>query len=84
MRNYTKKSYLFTACLFFAAFSFAQKGEFCGIKNKSFLPGEKMAEMKPSDWQEITEHIFDELFKKSAVERTKITGLKRNINFVSA
>jgi len=50
----------------------------------AFLPGEKMAEMKPSDWQEITEHIFDELFKKSAVERTKITGLKRNINFVSA
>jgi epoxyqueuosine reductase len=39
--------------------------------------------MKKNDWQEITEDVFQELFKKSAVQRTKLEGLKRNIRFVT-
>lgn len=48
-----------------------------------FTPNEKLANMKPQDWQELTEDIFKELFRKSAVKRTKFAGLQRNISFVS-
>jgi epoxyqueuosine reductase len=34
------------------------------------------------DWEEITEEIFKKAFKNSAIKRTKIEGLKRNINFL--
>ncbi len=44
-------------------------------------PGLEM--MKTEDWEEITEEVFQKLFKKSAVKRTKFLGLKRNIHFVS-
>jgi epoxyqueuosine reductase len=39
--------------------------------------------MTRADWQEITEDVFEKLFKKSAVRRTKLGGLKRNIKFIS-
>jgi epoxyqueuosine reductase len=38
--------------------------------------------MNRREWQEITEDVFNELFKKSAVKRTKYEGLKRNILFL--
>jgi epoxyqueuosine reductase len=47
-----------------------------------FNPHEKMEKMKTQDWQEITEEVFQKLFKKSAVKRTKFSGLKRNIEFL--
>lgn len=31
------------------------------------------------DWQEMTEDVFQKVFQKSAVKRTKFEGLKRNI-----
>lgn len=34
------------------------------------------------DWEEITEDVFKEVFKNSAVKRTKLEGLKRNISFL--
>lgn len=36
-----------------------------------------------SDWQEITKEVFNKVFRKSAVKRTKFEGLKRNIKFIS-
>jgi epoxyqueuosine reductase len=47
---------------------------------KEFLPNEKLKEMK--DWEEITQEVFSEIFKNSAVKRTKLEGLKRNIDFI--
>jgi epoxyqueuosine reductase len=38
--------------------------------------------MTKNDWEEITEEVFQKIFKKSAVKRTKFSGLTRNINFV--
>ena len=35
------------------------------------------------DWEEMTEEVFRKVFKKSAVKRTKFSGLKRNISFIS-
>ncbi len=44
-------------------------------------PHSDLAMMKTEDWQEITEEVFQKLFKKSAVKRAKFSGLKRNIMF---
>ncbi|GJM35064.1 MAG: epoxyqueuosine reductase [Saprospiraceae bacterium] len=38
--------------------------------------------MKMEDWEEITEEVFREIFRHSAVKRTKYAGLKRNIEFL--
>jgi epoxyqueuosine reductase len=35
------------------------------------------------DWQDMTEEVFQTVFKKSAVKRTKFSGLKRNVKFNS-
>ncbi|SIT91347.1 tRNA epoxyqueuosine(34) reductase QueG [Pontibacter indicus] len=42
----------------------------------------QLKEMKKSDWEEITQEVFSQLFKKSAVKRTGYNGLLRNIRFV--
>lgn len=48
-----------------------------------FNPHGDLEKMKERDWQEITDEVFQKLFKKSAVKRTKLEGLKRNIRFVT-
>jgi epoxyqueuosine reductase len=48
----------------------------------SFSPHENLLKMSKSDWKDLTEDIFRELFKNSAVKRTKFSGLKRNIDFL--
>lgn len=47
----------------------------------SFDQNEKMKEIKKEDWIEMTEEIFDGVFKNSPVKRTGFNGLKRNISF---
>ncbi len=48
-----------------------------------FSPHEKLRTMQRNDWMELTQEVFNEIFKKSAVKRTKYEGLKRNIQFIS-
>lgn len=48
-----------------------------------FLPNPKLSEMDKNSWKELTQEIFSEIFRKSAVKRTKYTGLMRNIRFLS-
>ncbi|MEP2771101.1 MAG: tRNA epoxyqueuosine(34) reductase QueG [Fulvivirga sp.] len=48
----------------------------------AFNPHPELENMSRSDWEEITKEVFNELFRKSAVKRTKYEGLKRNISFV--
>jgi epoxyqueuosine reductase len=43
-----------------------------------------LKELNTKDWQHMDESIFEDLFSKSAVKRTKFSGLKRNIQFVSS
>jgi len=52
-------------------------------KEIRFQPHPDLDKMTQQDWQEITHDVFEKLFKKSAVKRTKLEGLKRNILFVS-
>jgi epoxyqueuosine reductase len=43
----------------------------------------RLQELEDSDLKEITSEVFSDLFRKSAIKRTKYEGLKRNIDFVS-
>lgn len=47
-----------------------------------FHPHDNLLKMNKSDWEDLTEEVFRELFKNSAVKRTKFSGLKRNIDFL--
>lgn len=47
-----------------------------------FEPHNDLKKMTRKEWQEISEDVFQKLFRKSAVKRTKLSGLKRNIQFV--
>jgi epoxyqueuosine reductase len=52
-------------------------------QEEKFMPHPDLEKMSRAEWKEITEDIFEKLFKKSAVKRTKLEGLKRNIEFIS-
>ncbi|MEQ8362498.1 MAG: tRNA epoxyqueuosine(34) reductase QueG [Cyclobacteriaceae bacterium] len=49
-----------------------------------FDPSQELESMKEGDWQEISEEIFRSVFKKSAVKRTGLKGLQRNIQFINS
>lgn len=51
-------------------------------RTPAFDSNPALADLSRSDWEEITQEIFQELFRRSAVKRTKLEGLKRNISFV--
>ncbi len=48
----------------------------------AFEPTDELMQMKKREWQEITEDVFNRMFAKSPVTRTKYKGLKRNIGFL--
>ncbi|GAA4276934.1 tRNA epoxyqueuosine(34) reductase QueG [Aquimarina mytili] len=47
-----------------------------------FNPKPELLEMTKKDWEEITQEVFSKVFQKSAVKRTKFSGLRRNIEFL--
>ena len=47
-----------------------------------FIPHPDLLSMTKKDWEGITEETFKKVFKNSAVKRTKLEGLKRNITFL--
>lgn len=51
-------------------------------QEQKFKPDERLLNYTKNDWQEITKDVFQEIFRRSAVKRTKFEGLKRNINFL--
>lgn len=48
-----------------------------------FNPHPDLLSMNKEDWISLDEDRFQDLFRKSAVKRTKYTGLTRNISFLS-
>ena len=46
-----------------------------------FLP-QGWENLSDGEWKEMTTEIFQKIFKKSAVKRTKFDGLKRNLKFI--
>jgi len=47
-----------------------------------FEPHPDLLKLTRSDWEELEQPLFQEVFRKSAVKRTKYSGLKRNIAFL--
>ena len=47
-----------------------------------FNPNPDMLSKSKKEWEELTQEVFSEIFKKSPVKRTKFSGLKRNIDFL--
>ena len=50
----------------------------------AFNPHPDLLSMTKGDWKDLQEDTFKELFRKSAVKRTKFSGLKRNITFLKS
>ncbi|HRI28940.1 MAG TPA: tRNA epoxyqueuosine(34) reductase QueG [Chitinophagales bacterium] len=48
-----------------------------------FNPHTQLLQITHQEWTELTEELFGQLFKKSAVKRTKYQGLMRNVKFLS-
>ena len=51
-------------------------------QEEAFQPHGDLLKMSSGEWHEITEEVFRKVFKKSAVKRTKYSGLKRNLEFI--
>lgn len=51
-------------------------------RQEKFRPNAFLTQNRKQDWKEITQEMFSEIFRKSAVKRTKFAGLKRNIEFL--
>lgn len=47
-----------------------------------FNPYPELLSYSKKEWEEITDDVFNEVFKNSPLKRTKLEGLKRNINFL--
>ena len=52
-------------------------------QEERFDPHPDLLNMKRSDWIELTEEVYAELFRNSAVNRTGFKGLMRNIDFLT-
>ena len=49
---------------------------------KRFKPKPELLNKDKTQWRELTQEVFGQLFDKSAVQRTKYAGLMRNIKFL--
>ncbi len=47
-----------------------------------FEPSPGMEEMTDTDWKEITDEVFQKVFRHSPLKRAKLEGLRRNVRFV--
>ncbi len=52
-------------------------------QHQEFNPHADLLRFNKKDLEEITSDIFSKVFKDSAVKRTKLEGLKRNISFLN-
>ena len=48
----------------------------------SFSPIPAILNFSTSDWEEMTEESFKQLFRDSALKRSKFTGIRRNLTFI--
>lgn len=52
------------------------------LKERKLLANKDLLDMDAKQWQEMTEEVFEGLFKNSAVQRTGYDGIKRNLRFI--
>jgi epoxyqueuosine reductase len=51
-------------------------------EERGFVPNPRLMELTKNEWHQMEKPMFDELFRKSAVQRAGFTGLKRNLEFI--
>ena len=51
-------------------------------REPAFHPDVKLMNLTKSEWENMDKPLFNELFKSSAVKRTRFDGLKRNLKFL--
>jgi len=49
-----------------------------------FNPKPELLSFSKKEWEEITKEVFQEIFRKNPVKRTKFSGLLRNIDFLKS
>lgn len=49
-----------------------------------FNPHPDLLSYNKEEWEEITKDVFNDIFRKSAVKRTKFEGLKRNMKYIQS
>ncbi len=51
-------------------------------QEEKFLPHEDLLNYDKKEWEEITEDVFQTIFRKSAVKRAQFKGLRKNIKYL--
>lgn len=51
-------------------------------QEQRFAPQDSLKNMTTNEWKDLTEEVFQHIFKDSPLQRTKFEGLKRNIKFL--
>jgi epoxyqueuosine reductase len=51
-------------------------------REPAFLPDNRLMNLTREEWNEMDKPLFNELFRNSAVKRTRFEGLKRNLKFL--
>lgn len=51
-------------------------------KEQQFTPIPEILDLNKAQWEEMTEVYFKKIFKSSPLKRTKIQGIKRNLEFI--
>ncbi len=49
----------------------------------NFTPIPEILNLSTKEWEEMSEEAFKQIFKHSALKRTKFAGIKRNLKFIS-
>jgi epoxyqueuosine reductase len=47
-----------------------------------FNPSEEFSNMQANDWKDLTEEVFQRVFRNSPLKRSKFEGIKRNVRFL--
>jgi epoxyqueuosine reductase len=50
----------------------------------AFSPIPAILNFRTSDWEELTEEAFKEIFRHSALKRSRWSGIRRNLRFIAA
>lgn len=48
----------------------------------AFRPSEAFQKLRWQDWEEMSEEVFQAIFRRSPLKRSKLKGLKRNVKFL--
>lgn len=51
-------------------------------REEAFAPIPAILNFRTADWEELTEERFKEIFRHSALKRTKYAGIQRNLRFI--